>query len=187
MTMLFKKNKTRNPLKHPEQRVGVFIDVQNLYYSAKNLYARKVNFGNIVEDAVAGRKKIRVIAYVVSTESKDEKPFFDALNNLGIETREKDLQIFSTGMKKADWDVGLAVDAIRLAPSLDAIVIVSGDGDYLPLIEYLQKSSGKQVEVVAFGETASHYILDEADDFLDLSKNKDRYLMNEAWINKKNK
>lgn len=183
--MLFKKIKTKNPLKHPEQRVGVFIDVQNLYYSAKNLHGRKVNFGNIVEDAVAGRKKIRVIAYVVSTESKDEKPFFDALYNLGIETREKDLQVFSTGMKKADWDVGLTVDAIRLASSLDAIVIVSGDGDYLPLVEYLQKSSGKQVEIVAFGETASHFTIDEADDFLDLSKNKDRYLMTENFGKRK--
>ena len=176
--MLFKKNKTRNPLKHPEQRVGVFIDVQNLYYSAKNLYSRKVNFGNIVEDAVAGRKKIRVIAYVVRTDSKEEKPFFDALYNLGIETREKDLQVFSTGMKKADWDVGLAVDAIRLSSSLDAVVLVSGDGDYLPLVEYLQKSSGKQVEVVAFGDTASSRLIEEADDFIDLGQNKERYLIN---------
>lgn len=176
--MLFKKTKTKNPLKHPEQRVGVFIDVQNLYYSAKNLYSRKVNFGNIVEDAVAGRKKIRVVAYVVRTDSKEEKPFFDALYNLGIETREKDLQIFSTGMKKADWDVGLAVDAIRLSSSLDAVVLVSGDGDYLPLVEYLQKSSGKQVEIVAFGDTVSSRLIEEADDFIDLGKNKERYLIN---------
>lgn len=175
--MLLTKNKTKNPLKHPEQRVGVFIDVQNLYYSAKNLHGRKVNFGNIVKEAVAGRKLIRAIAYVVRTETKDEQPFFEALYNLGIETREKDLQIFSTGMKKADWDVGLAVDAIRLSSSLDAIILVSGDGDYLPLVEYLQKSSGKQVEVVAFGETASHILLEEADDFIDLSAEKEKFLI----------
>ena len=175
--MLLKKIKTRNPLKHPEQRVGVFIDVQNLYYSAKNLHGRKVNFGNIVKEAVAGRKLIRAIAYVVRTEGKDEQPFFEALYNLGIETREKNLQIFSTGMKKADWDVGLAVDAIRLSSSLDAIILVSGDGDYLPLVEYLQKSSGKQVEVVAFGETASHILLEEADDFIDLSAEKEKFLI----------
>ena len=102
-------------MKHPDQLVGVFIDVQNLYYSAKNLHGRKVNFGNIVKEAVAGRKLIRAIAYVVRTESKDEQPFFEALYNLGIETREKDLQIFSTGMKKADWDVGLTVDASVLS------------------------------------------------------------------------
>ncbi|PIZ94960.1 MAG: hypothetical protein COX81_02265 [Candidatus Magasanikbacteria bacterium CG_4_10_14_0_2_um_filter_37_12] len=170
-----KQNK-KNPLKHPDQRVGVFIDVQNMYYSAKNLHNKKVNFGNIVKEAVAERKLIRAIAYVVRTESKDEQPFFEALYNLGIETREKDLQIFSTGMKKADWDVGLAVDAIRLAPSLDAIVIVSGDGDYLPLVEYLQ-SRGKQVEVAAFGGTTSSKLIEEVDDFIDLSLDKKKFLI----------
>ena len=89
----------KNPLKHPEQRIGVFIDVQNMYYSAKNLFNKKVNFGNIVAEAVAGRKLIRSIAYVVRTETQDEQPFFEALYNLGIETREKDLQIFNSDRK----------------------------------------------------------------------------------------
>ncbi|PIT86624.1 MAG: hypothetical protein COU33_02125 [Candidatus Magasanikbacteria bacterium CG10_big_fil_rev_8_21_14_0_10_43_6] len=171
------EKKQKNPLKHPDQRVGVFIDVQNLYYSAKNLFGNKVNFGNIVKEAIGARKLIRAIAYVVRTESNDEAPFFEALYNLGIETREKDLQVFQSGFKKADWDVGLTVDAIRLAPSLDAVVIVSGDGDYVPLVEYLQKSSGKQVEVVAFGETASGRLIDSADDFIDLSQDKARFLI----------
>jgi len=166
-----------HPLKHPDQRVGVFIDVQNLYYSAKNLYKKKVNFGAIVKEAVADRKLIRAIAYVVRTESQEEQPFFEALYNLGIETREKDLQIYHSGNKKADWDVGLAGDAIRLAPSLDAVVIVSGDGDYLPLVEYLQKSTGKQVEIVAFGETTSSRLVDEVDDYIDLSADKKKFLI----------
>ncbi len=167
----------RNPIKHPDQRVGVFIDVQNLYYSARYVHNRKVHFGNIVKEAVAGRKLVRAIAYVVRTETQEEQPFFEALYNLGIETREKDLQIFQGGNKKADWDVGLTVDAIRMATSLDAIVIVSGDGDYLPLVEYLQKGFGKQVEVVAFGETTSSRLRDEADDFLDLSQNEGNFLI----------
>ena len=171
-----KKQPNYNPLKHPDQRIGVFIDVQNMYYSAKNLFQRKVNFGAIVKEAVGNRKLIRAIAYVVRTEAQDEQPFFEALYNLGIETREKDLQIFSSGMKKADWDVGLAVDAIRLSQSLDAIVIVSGDGDYLPLVEYL-RSMGKQVEVAAFGETTSSLLRDEVDDFMDLSERKDLFLI----------
>ncbi len=174
-----KKQNNKNPLKHPEQRVGVFIDVQNMYYSAKNLFGKKVNFGNIVEEAVAGRKLIRAIAYVVRTETQEEQPFFEALYNLGIETREKDLQIFSSGNKKADWDVGLTVDVIRLSPSLDAVVIVSGDGDYVPLVEYLQKSSGKQVEVVAFGETTSSWLKETADDFVDLSLDKAKFTIHD--------
>jgi len=166
----------KNPLKHPDQRVGVFIDVQNLYYSARHLHGKKVHFGNIVREAVAGRKLIRAIAYVVRTESKEEQPFFEALYNFGIETREKDLQIFSSGTKKADWDVGLTVDAIRLSQSLDSIILVSGDGDYIPLVEYLQ-NSGKQVEVVAFGETTSSKLVEVCDDFVDLSERKEVFLI----------
>ncbi len=169
-------NKKRNTLKHPDQRVGVFIDVQNMYYSAKNLFGAKVNFGNIVKEATAGRKLIRAIAYVVSTESKEEQPFFDALYNLGIETKDKPLQIFLGGEKKADWDVGLAVDAIRFSSALDAIVLVSGDGDYVPLVDYL-RGQGKQVEVMSFGGTASGKLIEEADDFIDLSQDKAKFLI----------
>lgn len=179
------KNKTFNPIIHPHQRVGVFIDVQNLYYSAKNLHHRKVNFGNILTEVVAGRQLIRAFAYVVRTESQEEAPFFEALYNLGIETREKDLQIFYTGTKKADWDVGLTVDAIRMAPSLDVVILISGDGDYVPLVEYLQQGAGKYVEVAAFGETASSKLLDVADSFINLSEEKDIFLIGEPHPGKK--
>lgn len=172
-------------IKHPDQRVGVFIDVQNLYYSAKNLFDAKVNFGEIVKEGVAGRKLIRAIAYVVKTPGGEEKPFFTALGNLGIETKEKDLQIFFGGAKKADWDVGVAIDAVRLAPSLDAVILVSGDGDYLPLVEYLQKNQGKQVEVMAFKETTSAKLIEEADGFTDLSADKKRFLIGERMPERK--
>ncbi|KKQ40381.1 MAG: hypothetical protein US58_C0021G0013 [Candidatus Magasanikbacteria bacterium GW2011_GWA2_37_8] len=170
--------KKHHPLKHPEQRVGVFIDVQNMYYSAKNLFGAKVNFGNIVKEATMGRKLIRAIAYVVSTESKEEQPFFDALYNLGIETKERPLQIFFGGEKKADWDVGITVDAIRLCPSLDAVVLVSGDGDYIPLVDYL-RNQGKQVEVMAFGGTTSSRLIETADDFTDLGAEKNKFLISD--------
>jgi uncharacterized LabA/DUF88 family protein len=174
--------KKNHPLKHPDQRVGVFIDVQNMYYSAKNLFGAKVNFGNILKEACAGRKLIRAIAYVVSTESKDEQPFFDALYNLGIETKDKPLQIFYGGEKKADWDVGIAIDIIRLAPTLDAVVVVSGDGDFVPLIEYVRINQGRQAEVMAFGETTSSKLIEAVDDFTDLSQEKGKFLISSAIV-----
>lgn len=164
--------------KHKDQRVGVFIDAQNLYHSAKNLYDdSRVNFGNILEDAVAGRELIRAMAYVISTKSGEEQAFFEALGKIGIETRSKELQEFWGGAKKGDWDVGLAVDAITLAPKLDAIIIASGDGDFEPLVKYLQINMGIQVEVVAFGKSASSKLRDAADDFFDLSGDPSAYLL----------
>ena len=144
-------------IKHKAQRVAVFIDVQNMYHSARNLYDRRVNFSEILKAAVAGRQLIRAFGYVVRTESGEEKQFFEALERSGIETREKDLQIYYGGMKKADWDVGMAIDAVRLSNSVEVIVIVSGDGDFIPLVEYLQ-NQGKQTEVIAYGKSASSII-----------------------------
>lgn len=167
-------------IKHREQRVGMFIDTQNLYHSAKNLYHARVNFGQVVKDAVAGRDLIRVIAYVITTESGEEKNFFEALTKVGIETKTKDLQVFWGGAKKADWDVGLAVDAIRMAPKLDTVIIASGDGDFVPLLEYLRHNEGCQVEVVSFGKSTSSKLREATDDFMDLCDNPRKYLLGGA-------
>src|SRR5680860_146951 len=118
-------------IKHKEQRVGIFIDTANIYHSAKNLYKKKVNFGAVIKDALAGRKLVRCTAYVITSEGGEEKNFFNALTKAGIETRTKDLQVFSGGMKKGDWDVGIAVDAIKMAPKVDSIILIAGDGDFI--------------------------------------------------------
>src|SRR3989338_7667462 len=165
-------------IKHKAQRVGIFIDTQNLYHSAKNLYKAKVNFGQVVKEALAGRVLIRAVAYVISTESEDEKGFFEALNKVGIETKVKDIRIFAGGAKKADWDIGMAIDAISMSAKLDTIILATGDGDFVPLAEYLRFTKGCQVEVIAFGKSASGQLREVADDFIDICDNPKNYLIN---------
>lgn len=163
-------------IKNQYQRVGVFVDVQNMYYSARNIYNSRVNFGKILESAISGRQLIRAIAYVVRAESPEEQTFFDALEKSGFEVKMKDIQIFPGGVKKGDWDVGVAVDAIKLADRLDAIVLVAGDGDYTPLVTYLQENKGCLVEVIAFGRSTSARLIAEADEFVDIDKDTNKYL-----------
>ena len=163
-------------IKHPNQRVGIFLDVQNLYHSAKNLYNARVNFEAVIKNTVEQRTLVRAIAYVIKTESGEEEAFLEALVNMGIETKCKDLQVFSDNTKKADWDVGLVVDMVALAPKLDVIVLVSGDGDFAPALEFVRKY-GCQVEVVAFGKTCSQRLRDTADDFVDLSGSTRKFLI----------
>ncbi|MDX1535304.1 MAG: NYN domain-containing protein [Candidatus Spechtbacterales bacterium] len=163
-------------IRHPAQRVAVLIDVQNYYHSAKNLYKKRVNFREILKLAVGDRQLIRAFAYVVTTESGEEQQFFDVLEKMGIEIRDKELQVYYGGLKKADWDVGIAIDAVRFANSVDVIVLMSGDGDFIPLVGYLQ-NKGTQVEVVAFGKSASSKLREEADYFIDLSENPNKYLL----------
>jgi len=158
------------------QRVGVFVDVQNLYYSAKYVYNGKVDFDAVLKRAVNNRLLIRAIAYVIRAAMVHEQGFFDALEQIGYEVKAKDLQVFVGGMKKGDWDVGIAVDAIELAPKLDTIILISGDGDYIPLVEHLKRACGCRVEVIAFGKSASSRLREIADDFVDLDRNHSRYV-----------
>jgi len=164
-------------IKHKSQRVGIFIDTQNLYHSAKNLYHAKVNFGQVVKEALAGRALIRAVAYVIRTESDEEKGFFEALNKAGIETKVKDIRIFAGGAKKADWDIGMAIDAIAMSEKLDTIILATGDGDFVPLIEYLKYTQGSQVEVIAFGKATAGILKETADDFIDICDNPSNFLI----------
>lgn len=161
---------------YPTQRVGVFIDVQNMYYSARNLYSKKVSFGNILKDAVADRQLVRAIAYVIKAESEQEASFFGALGKIGFEVRMKELQTFYGGAKKGDWDIGIAMDMMRMALKLDVAVLVSGDGDFVDLLQHM-KALGCRTEVMAFGETSSNKLIDEAHTFTDLGKAQTKYLM----------
>jgi uncharacterized LabA/DUF88 family protein len=163
-------------IKHPAQRVGVFIDTQNLYHSAKHLYKSRVNFANVLAEAVGDRVLVRAIAYVISTDTGEENNFFDALTKIGIETKVKGLQVFSDGAKKADWDVGIAIDAVKLAPKLDTVIIASGDGDFVPLIEFLDMH-GVQVEVISFGKSSSQKLKEAAHAFTDMCENPKKFLI----------
>lgn len=171
-TKTTKKNNQKIMKKHKEQRVAVLVDVSNMYHSAKNLYHTRVNYKEVLKETVAGRKLIRATTYVIRAENEEETAFFDALTQQGFEVKAKDLQIFPGGAKKADWDVGICMDAIKMAPKVDVVVIVSGDGDYVPLITYLQNTAGCIVEVAGFRQTASAKLIETADDFLNLSENK---------------
>jgi uncharacterized LabA/DUF88 family protein len=169
-------------IRHKNQRVIVLIDIQNLYHSAKNLYGARVNFKNLLLEAVSGRNLIRAIGYVAKADEPGEASFFDALEKAGIETRIKDLQVYPDGTKKGDWDVGLAIDAVRLSPKVDVIVLISGDGDFIPLVEYL-KAQGNQVEVIGFGRTTSTSLKELADDFIDLDSKPDYFLLKSSNLN----
>lgn len=160
---------SREGIIHSAQRVGVFIDVQNIYHSVKNLYGARVNFEVLLKAVVADRPLVRAVAYVAKSETAvGEDSFFDALRKTGLELRSKDLQVYADGMKKADWDVGMAVDAIRMANFLDVVILVTGDGDFVPLVEYLKWGMGRQVEAAGFEKTTSSRLRDAADRFVAL-------------------
>jgi uncharacterized LabA/DUF88 family protein len=162
---------------HDDQRVGVFVDVQNMYYSAKNLYSAKVDFDKLLDSAVMNRDLIRAAAYVIAADTPDEENFFEALRRIGYEVKIKQLKEFYGGEKKGDWDVGITVDMIQQAKKLDTVVLVTGDGDFEVVVEHL-KSMGCRVEVMSFGRSSAKEIREAADNFIDMDENSDKYLVN---------
>ncbi len=161
---------------HDDQRVIVQVDVQNLYYSAKNLYDTKVDFSQLLKKAVAGRKLIRALTYVIKADTPDESNFFEALRKIGFEVEIKELKEFYGGQKKGDWDMGMAIDAIKMAPKMDTLVLVTGDGDFESLVKHLQ-ARGVRVEVMSFGKSTARELKDIANKFIDMDKNRKDYLI----------
>lgn len=161
----------------PQQRVGVFVDIQNMYYSARALYGKKVNFKKILEHAVAGRQLVRAFAYGITTEEAHEGDFHDALTKQGFEVKSKPLQTFAGGQKKGDWDVGIAVDILRLEPKIDVAVLVSGDGDFIPLVQFAREK-GLRVELVSFRPSTSSALLETVDSSIDMGAKPRTFLIN---------
>lgn len=157
-----------------------------MYHSARNLHNAKINYKKLIEITVQNRILTRAIAYVVKSDLVEgESTFFDALNSAGFEVKEKGLQIFESGAMKGDWDLGIAMDAIRLGHKVDSIVLVSGDGDFVPVVNYLQQALGCLVEVVAFGKTTNSTLMEIADDFIDLDDSNLSVLMKNKHRSKK--
>ncbi len=154
----------------------MFVDVQNLYYSARNIYNSRVNFNEILKAAVGERKLIRAMAYVIQADMPEEKTFFDALDKAGFEVKSKELQTFYGGHQKGDWDVGIAMDIVKMMNKLDVVVLCSGDGDFVPLLEFLQMS-GQLTETVAFGKSCSGKVKELTDNFIDLDENPKKFLI----------
>jgi uncharacterized LabA/DUF88 family protein len=162
---------------HNDQRVGVYVDVQNMYYSAKNLYDGKVDFEKLLDAAVMDRDLIRAAAYVIKADTPDEEDFFEALRRIGYEVKTKELKEFYGGQKKGDWDLGMTVDMVQQAKKLDTVVLVTGDGDFAVLVDHL-KSLGCRVEVMSFGKSSAKEIREAADNFIDMDENPKKFLVN---------
>ncbi|CQH50125.1 DUF88 family protein [Halobacterium hubeiense] len=160
----------------PGQRVAVLADSQNLYHSAQSVYSRNIDYSSLLEKAVQGRELTRAIAYVIRAQAEDEDSFFDALRDIGFETKIKDIKTFGDGSKKADWDVGMSLDAVTLADHVDTVVLCTGDGDFSRLCNHL-RHEGVRVEVMAFGESTAEELIEVADAFVDLSEREETFLL----------
>ena len=169
----------------PTERVAVFVDGANLYHSIKNYYKGVLDYDRLLSAAVGDRKLLRATFYIVEKQETEEsagtpsaRSFVYNLNKFGYKVRSKPLVVHEsltpegdrTISHKGDWDIGLVVDMMRLANHADTYVLVSGDGDYVEAIEYLQSEKGIRVEVMSAAQCTSQALLDVCDLHTDLAE-----------------
>jgi uncharacterized LabA/DUF88 family protein len=157
---------SRRPI-HYHQRLAVFVDVQNMFYSAKGVYQRKMDFSRLLDKIVEGRELLRAIAYIVQTPEVDQTAFIGLLHQSGYEVKSKELKKRPDGSAKGDWDMGIAIDSIAIAERVDVVALVSGDGDFCDLVRHL-KARGIRCEVYAFPQSLSEDLRFTATEFIPL-------------------
>ena len=167
------------------ERVAVFVDGANLYHSIKSYYKGVLDYDRLLSAAVGERQLLRATFYIVEKQQDAEDPqatpsarsFVYNLNKFGYKVRSKPLVVHETftpeGERtfshKGDWDIGIVVDMMRLAEHADTYVLVSGDGDYVEAVEYLQSEKGLRVEVISAAQCTSQALLDVCDSHTDLA------------------
>ncbi|WP_256298249.1 LabA-like NYN domain-containing protein [Haloarchaeobius salinus] len=161
---------------HSGQRVAMLVDAQNLYHTAQSIYTRNIDYSALLEKGVQGRELTRAIAYVIRADSPEEESFFEALEDIGFEPKIKDIKTFSDGSKKADWDVGMSLDAVTLAKKVDTMILCTGDGDFSRLCSHL-RHEGVRVEVMGFESSTADELVEATDRFIDLSDRPETFLL----------
>lgn len=153
-----------------KEKIALFVDAQNLYYSARMGYAAKVNYEKLMKLITGNRKLAKAYAYIVQAPDGDVKPFASSLERFGYVVKIKDVRTRSDGSSKANWDMGMALDILSILDSVDTIVLASGDGDFVPLVEFV-KSKNKRVEIFAFSDNTAYDLKEKADKFQPLGEN----------------
>ena len=147
-----------------QPRVGVFVDVQNMFYAAKDRYARRLDYIKLLDLIVGPRNLVAAYAYVVQIPEINQAGFLSLLEHNGYTIKSKDLRMRGDGSAKGDWDVGIAIDIVSMLDALDIVILASGDGDFCPLVDVI-KERGKRIEVAAFEHNTSLDLQRIADQF----------------------
>lgn len=157
------------------QKIAILADVQNLYHSARQQYGGRVRFDKLIDGLKSGRSLIRAMAYVVQKPDVPQSNFLDALEKFGFDLRVKEMKMRQSTddnrmvPSRTSWEVGLSLDAAELCQKVDSVIVVSGDGCYVPLIHYLQ-AHGCRAEVCAFESSVSAELMKTADRFISIPR-----------------
>lgn len=148
------------------QRVSVFVDVQNIYYTLKQKFNCHFNYNVFMEEVTRNRELVKAIAYAIDKQDNKQMKFQSIIENIGFEVKLKPFLQRRDGSRKGDWDVGITIDILDYASKSDVIVLASGDGDFDILVEKIKKDYKVIVEVYGVQELTASTLIDNANKFI---------------------
>ncbi|WP_051234242.1 NYN domain-containing protein [Halomonas halocynthiae] len=150
----------------PTKNVVLLIDVQNLYYTARQTYGKHVNYNTLWAMATQGRHVDKAFAYAIDRGDTRQRQFQNILRGIGFEMRLKPFIQRADGSAKGDWDVGITLDAMRYGSSADIVVLASGDGDFAMLADALREEHNVEVEVYGVAALTAAALMRSATRFI---------------------
>lgn len=153
------------------KKIALFVDVQNIYYTTRQAYGRQFNYRKLWEKISADGEIVSATAYAIHRNDDKQLKFQDALRHIGFTIKLKPYIQRSDGSAKGDWDVGIAIDMLDKAPDVDAVVLLSGDGDFDLLLEKIRTDTGASVEVYGVQELTANSLIKAADKFHPIGEN----------------
>jgi uncharacterized LabA/DUF88 family protein len=148
------------------KKVAIFVDVQNIYYTAKQTFGRNFDYNKFWSKATTDREVVKAVAYAIERGDQKQREFQNILRAIGFEVKLKPFIQRSDGSAKGDWDVGITIDAMEYADSADVVILVSGDGDFDLLVNKLRVDRGKRVEVYGVSKLTAASLMNAASEFM---------------------
>lgn len=148
------------------EKVAIFVDVQNIYYTTKQSYQRHFNYNAFWTQATANRNVVAAFAYAIDKGDSKQQGFQQILRNIGFEVKLKPYIQRSDGTAKGDWDVGITIDVLDHADQADTIILLSGDGDFDLLLSKARNVYGVTTEVYGVPGLTAPSLINAANRFI---------------------
>lgn len=152
------------------EKIAIFVDVQNIYYTTKYCYQRHFNYYAFWTQATANRQVVAAFAYAIDKGDNKQQGFQHRLRQIGFTVKLKPYIQRSDGSAKGDWDVGITLDVIDYAPQVDVILLLSGDGDFELLLTKIRHSYAVTTEVYGVLASTAPTLINAADRFITIDK-----------------
>lgn len=149
----------------PLKKIAIFVDVQNIYYTTRQAYGRQFNYRKLWDKVKSKGVIVSATAYAIHRGDDKQLKFQNALKHIGFSVKLKPYIQRSDGSAKGDWDVGITIDVMAIAPKVDTVILLSGDGDFDLLLEKIKRDYQVHTEAYGVRPLTAKSLIDSANTF----------------------